>query len=74
MDRLAQEQQFKMKKFQNVQSKVRNELSERERKDDLKPLTGADDRDQLDDAGDQRGSQRAGGVLPPIQRRGSGVR
>lgn len=54
-----------MKKFQNVQSKVRNELSERERQDDLKPLAGADDRDPLDDAPDARGGQR-GGVLPPI--------
>lgn len=72
MDKAAQDQLFKMKKFQNVQSKVRNELSERERKDDLKPLAGADDRDQIEDVGGMKGSQGTG-VLPPINRR-AGVR
>ena len=65
MDRAAADNQFKMKKFQNVQSKVRNELTERERKDDLKPLAGADDRDYLDEGADMKGGQR-GGALPPI--------
>ena len=63
MDKIAQEQQFKMKKFQNVQSKVRNELSERERKDDLMPQARIDDRDQLEDS-EQK--QKKGGALPPI--------
>lgn len=49
IDRIQQDQLFKMKKFQNVQSKVRNELSERERKDDLKPMTDLDDRNLLDE-------------------------
>ena len=58
-----------MKKFQNVQSKVRNELSERERKDDLKPMADNEDRNLLDDTANEKQQK-----LPPIQRRASGVR
>lgn len=58
-----------MKKFQNVQSKVRNELSEREKKDDLKPMHDMDDRNLIEDGPNQKVTK-----LPPIQRRGSGIR
>lgn len=54
IEKISQEQQFKMKKFQNVQSKVRNELSERERKDDLKPMADNEDRNLLDDTANDK--------------------
>ena len=49
MDKKAQDDLFKMKKFQNVPSKLKNNIAEKDMRDELKPLAGEISRDLLDD-------------------------